>query len=520
MFDIKIINGVLLDGSGAEAQRMDLGIKGDSIVSVGNLAVSEAKNTIDATGCIVCPGFIDAHTHSDSYLLLEPTSPSKIHQGITTEVCGNCGASAAPVTSFDHLPSDWADKSYSAKWSSASEFRALIEEHGIGVNMVMLVGHNTLRRSFVGYENRVVTADEMKLMERKLEESLDAGARGLSTGLVYAPGMFAPPDEIISLAKTVGRYDGIYTSHMRSEGDALLEAIEETIGIGEAAGVRVQISHLKVSGRRNWNKIDAALELIRNAREKGMPVAADRYPYVSGATDLDVVFPEWASDGGREGVLARLEDSSVRERLRGELIDSRDLNEWGGVLVGSTVHPDNRRFRGLSLIDVALLLELEHPVDAVLYLCRKDKMMTGAFFAGMSEDNMRRILSEPYVMLGSDASLRALSGPLSRDYPHPRAYGAMPRFLRMVIDEELMSLSEAIRKMTSLPAKQFRLDKRGEIKVGYAADVVVFDADELKDNATYAAPHAFASGVRHVVVNGKHALSDGKRSGFPGGRVL
>ena len=520
MFDIKIINGVLLDGSGAEAQRMDVGISGDSVEAIGNLSASEAKNTIDASGCIVCPGFIDAHTHSDSYLLLEPTSPSKIHQGITTEVCGNCGASAAPVTSFEHLPSDWADKSYPAKWSSVSEFRTLIEEQGIGVNMVMMAGHNTLRRSFDGYENRAVTSDELRLMERKLEESFDAGVRGLSTGLVYAPGMFAPQAEIVSLAKIAGRYDGIYTSHMRSEGDALLEAIEETIGIGDAAGVRVQISHLKVSGRRNWDKIDAVLDLIRSAREKGVPVAADRYPYVSGATDLDVVFPEWASDGGRTGVLARLEDAAVRERLRSELIESRDYDDWGGVLVGSTVHPDNRRFRGLSLIDVALLLELEHPVDAILYLCQKDEMMTGAFFAGMSEDNMRRILSEPYVMLGSDASLRALSGPLSRDYPHPRAYGTMPRFLRMVIDEELMPLNEAVRKMTSLPAEQFRLDRRGEIKTGYAADVVVFEAEELKDNATYAAPHAFASGVRHVIVNGECALSDGKRSGCLGGRIL
>jgi N-acyl-D-amino-acid deacylase len=520
MLDIKIVNGMLFDGSGAEAQRLDVGITGDSIASLGDLAAAEARQTIDAEGCLVCPGFIDAHTHSDSYLLIEPTSPSKIHQGVTTEICGNCGASAAPVTSFEHLPSDWADKSYPSKWSTTAEFRELIEAQGIGVNMVMMVGHNTLRRSFAGYENRAVTEDEMAVMVRNLEESLDAGAAGLSTGLIYAPGMFAPTEEIIKLAEITGRHGGIYTSHMRSEGDQLLEAISETINIGEKTGVRVQISHLKVSGRNNWHKIDAALELIQQARARGLQVAADRYPYVFGATDLDVVFPEWASDGGREGVLARLEDPDICSRLRAELIDSRDYDEWGGVLVGSTVHHDNFRFRGLSLIDVAVLLELPHPVDAIFHLCRNDKMMTGAFFAGMSEDNMYRILKEPYVMLGSDASLRSLSGPLGSDYPHPRAYGSVPRFLRMVIDKKIMPMQEAVRKMTSLPAQQFSLGQRGEIREGYAADIVVFNSDKLKDHATYAAPHAFASGVSHVLVNGKAVLADGRPTGCLSGRVI
>jgi len=520
MLDLKIINGTLIDGSGADARRADIGIVGDSISVVGELSQAESHETIDATGAIVCPGFIDTHTHSDTYLLIEPSAPSKIHQGITTEVCGNCGASAAPVSSFEHLPSDWADKSYPGTWSSVAEFRDLVEMQGIGVNMVMMVGHNTLRRSFVGYENRPVTAAEMAVMMRKVEDSFDAGVRGLSTGLVYAPGMFAPKDEIVALAKVAARYEGIYTSHMRSEGDALLEAITETLEIGRAAEISVQVSHLKVSGRSNWGKIDDALELICNARERGQRVAADRYPYVAGATDLDVVFPEWASDGGREAVLARLENAVTSERLRGELVESRDLEDWAGVMVGSTTHPDNRQFRGMNLIDVAEKLELRHPVDAILQLCRNDKMTTGAFFAGMSEDNMRRILQEPYVMLGSDASLRALTGPLSLDYPHPRAYGAMPRFLRMVLDEGLLPLPEAIRKMTSLPAEQFRLSKRGEIKEGYAADVVIFDPEDLKDNATYAAPHVLASGISHVIVNGAQVLKNGKQTGNLSGMVL
>lgn len=520
MLDLKIVDGSVVDGSGSDAYKSDVGITDGKITVIGDLSEAEARKTIDASNSIVCPGFIDAHTHSDTYLLIEPTSPSKIYQGITTEVCGNCGASAAPVSSFAHLPSDWADKTYPGKWFNVAEFRQLVEQQGIGVNMVMMVGHNTIRRSFAGYDNRPLTSDEMDIMSRKVEESFDAGARGLSTGLVYAPGMFASKEEIVGLAKIVARYDGIYTSHMRSEGDTLLESIEETLEIGRAAGIRVQVSHLKVSQRKNWHKIDDALNLIRKAREAGEPVAADRYPYVAGATDLDVVFPEWASDGGRAGVLARLEDPATCERLRSELIDSRAIEDWGGVLVGSTTHPDNKQFRGESLIEVARKLNLDHPVDAILHLCRNDEMTTGAFFAGMSEDNMRRILQEPYVMLGSDASLRSLTGPLSDDYPHPRAYGAMPRFLRMVMDEDLLPLPEAIRKMTSLPAQHFKLEKRGILKKGYAADVIVFSPEELKDNATYANPHALASGVKNVIVNGAQVLSDGKQTGVLSGKVL
>ena len=517
MFDFKIINGALINGSGSDAVKTDLGIAGDRISDIGNLQQAEARETIDASGCVVCPGFIDVHTHSDTYFLIEPTAPSKLYQGITTEVCGNCGASGAPVSSFDHLPSDWADKRYPGTWSTMTEYRALLEERGFGINIVNLVGHNTLRRSTIGYENRPATSDELSQMVRDLEESMEAGARGFTTGLVYAPGMFAPREELVTLAKVAAKHGGIYGSHMRSEGDALLEAIDETLAIGRAAGARVQVSHLKVSGRANWSKVDDALAMICTAIERGEPVASDRYPYTAGATDLDVVFPEWAAEGGRAGILARLEDSAACERLRGELIDSRDPEAWSGILVGSTTHPDNERFRGLSLTDVAVLLELPHPVDAILHLCRTDELKTGAFFACMSEDNMRRILKEPYVMLGSDASLRALTGPLSHDYPHPRAYGSMPRFLRMVLDEQLMPLEEAIRKMTSLPAGQFGLSKRGELKRDYAADIVVFHPDELEDHATYGNPHMLSSGIRDVLINGVRTLkSNSPTNALPG----
>ena len=520
MFDLKITNGSLIDGTGANAVQADIGITSDHITDIGDLKQAETRETIDATGCVVCPGFIDVHTHSDTYFLIEPTAPSKLHQGITTEVCGNCGASAAPVSSFEHLPSDWADKAYPGTWATMAEYRALLEKQRFGINIVNLVGHNTLRRSTIGYENRAATPDELARMVRDLEESMEAGARGFTTGLVYAPGMFAPREELVTLAKAAAKYDGMYGSHMRSEGDALLEAIDETLAIGRAAGARVQVSHLKVAGRANWGKIDDALAMIRGAIDKGQPVASDRYPYTAGATDLDVVFPEWAAEGGRGKVLTRLADGAARDRLRTELVDSRNTEDWGGVLVGSTTHPDNMRFRGLSLVEVAVLLELPHPVDAILHLCRTDELKTGAFFAGMSEENMRLILKEPYVMLGSDASLRAPTGPLSHDYPHPRAYGSMPRFLRMVLDAKLMPLEEAIRKMTSLAAGQFGLPRRGQLKEGYAADIVVFDPVTLKDHATYGNPHALSSGINNVIVNGIQTLIAGRSTGDLPGRLL
>jgi N-acyl-D-amino-acid deacylase len=520
MLSLKIINGQLIDGTGSAPQQTDIGITGDSITAIGDLSQAESQETIDATGKIVCPGFIDVHTHSDTYLLIEPTAPSKLHQGITTEVCGNCGASAAPVSSFEHLPSDWADKDYPATWSSMAEYRALLETQGIGINAAILVGHNTLRRSIVGYDNRPASPDELSIMKRQLEESMEVGAHGLSTGLVYAPGMFAPREELIALANIVGRYEGLYGSHMRSEGDTLLDAMDEAMGIGREAGIRVQISHLKVSGRTNWHKIDDALTKMRDAIDRGEPVASDRYPYTAGSTDLDVVFPDWAAAGGRATVLARLNDTATCDRLRSELLDSRDREDWAGVLVGSTTHPDNLRFRGETIPTVAETLGLPHPVDAILYLCRNDELKTGAFFAGMSEDNMRRILQEPYVMLGSDASLRSLTGPLSLDYPHPRAYGCMPKFLRMVMDEALLPLAEAIRKMTSLPAAHFNIKNRGILAEGYQADIAIFDPETLQDHASYAAPHALSSGITHVLVNGTQTLKDSSPTGaLPGSFV-
>jgi N-acyl-D-amino-acid deacylase len=518
MLSLKIVEGLVLDGTGTAACRTDIGITGDRITAIGDLQAAEAQETIRAAGKMVCPGFIDTHSHSDAYLLIEPTAPSKVYQGITTEVVGNCGASAAPCLGEAHLASDWQLHTYPGQWHTMAEYRQVLETVKPALNVVPLVGHNVLRASVMGYAGRAASRDEVKAMARLLEQSLDEGGRGLSSGLIYPPGMYAAHEEMIELARVVQRKRGIYTSHMRSESSQLIAALNETIGVGRETGVRVQVSHLKTSGQGNWHLIDAALETIESARAAGLEVAADRYPYISSCTELDVIFPDWATEGGREAEMARLKDPATRARLRAELVESRSERSWGIITIGSTSEA-NRAFRGVPLAEVAVQLNLE-PVDAALYLIETDGLMTSAFFQGMSEDNLWRILAQPWVMLGSDASLRAPCGPLSHDYPHPRAYGSFPKFLRAALDGKTVPLPEAIRKMTALPAAQFSLSGRGELKKGYKADVVVFDPDAMCDCATFSDPHRLSRGIAHLVVNGATVLADGQYTGRRSGAWL
>jgi len=519
MFDIKIINGEVLDGSGAPPTVQDIGVTGDRIAGIGDLSRMDSKTVLDAAGKVVCPGFVDAHSHSDAYLLIEPSASSKIYQGITTEVVGNCGASAAPLAGEYRMPAVWCEKGIPGTWSTVAEYRALIEKVRPAPNVVLLIGHNALRAAVAGYENRRMTNAELRGMARFLEQALEEGGRGLSMGLIYAPGRFAAPEELAELAKLTSRHNGIYASHMRNEGKHLLQAIEETVSIGKATGVRVEISHLKISGRGNWELIDEALALIRSARAQGVDVAADRYPYIRAHTDLDVIFPDWAAEGGRDAVLKRLRSASTRKRLKEDLLKSRSEDYWTTITIGSISHPDNKEFQGMTLSEVARRLGIG-PVDAVLHLTEADELKTQAFFAGMSERNMLKILAEPYVMIGTDASLRVPTGPLSNDFPHPRAYGSFPRFLRMALDGRTVSLPEAVRKMTSLPADWFRLTGRGILAEKMKADIVIFDPGTVRDTASYSAPHHLAQGIDHVIINGVLTLTYGRLTGKRSGRFL
>jgi N-acyl-D-amino-acid deacylase len=516
MFDILINGGEVHDGSGGPARRADLAIKGERIAALGDLAGAEARTTIAASGRIVCPGFIDVHSHSDTFILIEPTAPSKIFQGVTTEVVGNCGASTAPRQGAYKMPSDWREKKYPGTWSSVAEYRALLAQVQPALNVALLIGHNSLRAGVIGYDARAATAAEVRAMCDLLDRALDEGGAGLSTGLIYTPGLYSTPEEVRALAAVAARREKIYASHMRSEGDQLLEALDETLSIGRATGIRVQVSHLKTSGRRNWPKLAAALEKIRAAQTAGVRVAADRYPYTASCTDLDVILPDWASGDGREAVLARLREAATRARLRAELVDSTD---WDTIMVGSLAHPDLAPFRGQRLPEIALALKME-PVDAALHLLDVDELRPSAIFFGMSEENMWRILAEPWVMVGSDASIRALTGPLAVDFPHPRAFGTFPRLLRAALDGRTVPLPEMIRKMTCLPAEHFQLKDRGRLMPGAYADIVVFDPQTIRDRATFAAPRQYAEGITHVIVNGRPTLRDGTFTDIRAGRFL
>ena len=511
--------GTVVDGLGGEPARADVGLAGDRVAAVGDLSRLAAREEFDATGLLVCPGFIDAHTHSDAYLLVEPGAPSKIRQGVTTEITGNCGASAAPRWPGYAMPSDWLEQTYPGDWHSVAEYRELLAAQRPAVNSAMLIGHRAIRAAAMGIEARAATADEIGKMERLLEEALEEGGAGLSTGLVYAPAMHARPEEIAALAKVVARRGGIYATHMRSEGGQLLEAIDEALEVARASGVRLQISHLKTAGRANWHKIDAALEKIRAARAEGIEVASDRYPYTASCTDLDVILPEWAGQGGRAAILSRLRDAETRGRIRGEMAAARGESYWESVWIGSTRHPENAAYAGKPLLAAAEAWKL-HPLDAALRLMDTDELFTGGIFFGMSEENMWRILAEPWTMVGSDASIRAPWGPLSHDHPHPRAYGTFPRFLRAALEGKTVSVGEAVRKMTGLPAEQFRLKDRGLLREGAFADVAAIDPATFRDLASYEKPHQFCEGVSGAWVNGVLTVRGGRETGMRGGRYL
>jgi len=518
-FDLLIRNGSVLDGTGADAVRADIGITGERITAIGDLSKAEAKQTIDATDQFVCPGFIDVHSHSDAFLLIEPRATSKVFQGITTEVCGNCGASVAPRLGDAKLPSDWQDKPFPGKWSTVSEYRTLFEQVKPAVNEALLIGHNTLHRGVCGYEPRGATPDELKAMCRALEQALDEGGCGMSTGLIYPPASAVPREEIVALAKVVAKRNGIYTSHMRSEGKQLLEAIDEALDIGRRSGARVQISHLKTSGQANWHKIDAALEKIESAIAEGLEVAADRYPYTAAQTDLDIILPDWALYDGKEAVLSRLRNPETRKRIRTEVLEGRGEFGFSTVMIGSVENPDFHTSRGMKMDAFAKQLGME-PVDALLHIIEKDELRTGGIFFGMCEENMWKILAKPWVMIGCDASLRAPDGILSQDHPHPRAYGSFTKLLRASLDGQTVPLPEIIRKMTSLAAEQFRLKDRGVLKNGNFADVVVFDPATVKENTSYKYPHRLSEGVTSLIVNGALTIKDGMLTGQRNGQFL
>ena len=541
-----IKNGTIVDGTGKPAFVGDVLVDGGKVLDVleglDNLEVPDACETIDASGLIVSPGFIDAHTHSDAYLVIEPDAPSKITQGITTELNGQCGGSIAPRYGEARLSSDWAAiLGERLTWRSLAEYREVLERAKPAVNTVQFIGHNTLRSSVVGYAARAATPEDLRRMSRLLEQSLDEGGWGLTTGLVYQPGKYSTPEEVVALAKVAAAKGGYYATHMRSEGDRILEAIDEVIELVKATGIKAEISHLKTSGRRNWNKIDAVLEKIEGAMSEGLLLGSDRYPYCAAGTDLDIVLPDWAQEGGAPAELERMKNEELRVKIIQE-INASD-RDWSEVMIGGTWAEENKAYSGKTVSEilgletsdlrpgltspassplrssVSCLKSSLSPGELICQILLADGCKTGAFFFGMSEENLAKIYSRPWIVPGSDASLRAPWGPLGADHPHPRAYATMPEFYRRVRALGF-SREETVARMTSVIADRFGIRNRGRIETGAFADLVVWNEAEFGAKATFTDPHRFTGGVKCVMVNGTVSYRDGSFTGNRAGRFL
>ncbi len=522
--DILIRGGWVYDGAGDEPFIGDVAIGGDRIVAItrgGDRFMGKAGKIIDAKDLSVSPGFIDTHAHSEFTLLADGRAEGKVSQGVTTEINGNCGLSAAPLygEAREHREDDMRELGIRERWSTFEEYFHLLEKSGPAINFAALTGHGNIRASVIGYADRDPDTEEMEQMQTLLRDAVREGAIGLSTGLIYPPGVYGKTGEIIGLARCIK--DLIYTSHMRSESDRLIEAIEEAIQIGRESGIAVHISHLKTAGSHNWAKIDEALSVIERARTEGLPVTCDRYPYTAASTDLDAVLPSWTYAGGSEEELKRLRNPEIRSAIKVEVLSQRPgEDDWSSIAISSMNSESNKWMEGKTLSFLSQRAK-KRPVEFLMDILIEEKLRIGAIFHSMNEDNLRRFLARPYLMIGSDSSVRSTDGPTHRGKPHPRGFGTFPRFVgRYARDLKLMNMGEAIRKITLLPSITFGLAGRGCLKEGFHADVVVFAEERIIDRATFEEPFLKPEGIHSVLVNGTPVVWEGTFTGDRPGKVL
>lgn len=513
--DLVVRGACVIDGSGGKAFRSDVGVRRGRIEALGDLSQARSRRLIAAAGRLVAPGFIDIHSHSDYALLVDPRAESKVRQGVTTEVVGNCGSSAAPLYGAKRSRAKEQNRSLDLGWFTLGGYRRRLMERGTALNVVSLTGHGNLRGAAIGYDPRPASRAELRKMLALLGRSLEEGSRGLSTGLIYPPGLYAGFRELRDLAALAAREGGIYATHLRSESDRVEEAVAEAIHLAEAAGVSLQISHLKTQGRRNWRRLDGCFRLIESARSRGVAVHCDRYPYTASSTDLDVLLPDWTYAGGNEAEISRLSDPRLRERIKRGIV----WTDWEAAVVSRVSGPTGRWMEGKSVGAIARRRR-QDPADCLLDVLREERLRVEALFFSMSEENLRRIVTRPYCMVGSDASAKAVRGPLSGGRPHPRAFGAFPRALREFAGRGILGWEEIVHKMTGLPASKLGLAERGAIRVGAAADLVVFDPQAVADRATYGEPWRYPEGIEYVIVNGEVVVEKGRHTGRLPGKFL
>ena len=522
-FDLLITNGRIIDGTGSPWYRGDVGIVGDRIVAVGQLRGVQARDSIDASGLIVSPGWIDMLGHSEYSLLSDGRALSKITQGITTEITGEV-TSVVPVNERTLRELGFA-RGNRVDWTDLDGYFARLERERPAINLATFVTVGSVRRYVMGDANRPATTEELAQMRELVAQAMQQGAVGLSTGMIYAPATYASTDEIVELARVAAQYGGGYASHIRSEGARLIEAINEAITIGERAGTWVQVHHLKASGKANWGKMPAAIAAIEAARARGVDVTADQYPYRASSTGLDAIIPSWAHAGGTDSLVARLQDPATRGKLATEIMgpDQRDelIGESSGgptgVMLAGFRTDSLRKYNGMLLSDVALQRN-QPAIDAVFDLLVADSAATQAIYFSMSEDDIELAMKQPWVSVGIDAGARDT---ILTSHPHPRAFGSFPRILcHYVKARNVVTMPDAIRKFTALPAARVGLADRGVIKAGMYADLTIFDEATVCDRATFEKPVQTSAGIRHVLVNGVPVVRDGAVTGTRPGRGL
>ena len=528
-FDVIIRGGTVYDGTGAAPRQADVAIRGDRIAAIGDLNTARARTIVDAKGLAVAPGFINMLSWSTESLIQDGRSQSEIRQGVTTEIMGE-GESMGPVNDRvrEHMLRAQTDIKYDIKWNTLAEYLQYLEKRGISCNVASFLGATTVREYVIGFEDKAPTPEQLDQMRELVRKEMEAGALGIGTSLIYPPAFYASTDELIELCKVAAKYQGKYISHMRSEGNQLIEALDELLRIAREANIPAELYHIKAAGQKNWSKEDELLPRIERAQKEGLNVRANMYTYTAAGTGLDACLPPWSEDGGYPALFKRLRDPATREKIKAEV--KIDSDKWENLYLAAG-SPDKillvgfksdklKPLTGKTLAEVAKMRGKD-PIDTMMDLIAEDESRIGTIYFVMSEDNVKKEVAKAWISFGSDEASQAPEPPFTKSNPHPRAYGNFARVLgKYVRDEKVIPMKEAIHRLSGLPATNLGLDHRGFVKEGMFADVVVFDPATIADHATFEKPHQYAVGMKHVFVNGVQVIKDGEHTGAKPGRAL